>query len=260
MLKDVLIMLTLKKIGSLIICIIALLSCSQKVKPIPYLGNGEPWDKSIVVLGDWDGDPITPDTYLHWAPVNVGFDAVGEIASTDDHRLGRLYQWGAGDVEANKLAKSRYVNEPKPKYWYNELDIQNAYTGDRWNNNYGPCPKGWRLPTAKEFEALIIGKNGGCGWTTSGQYAGANTYSGAEFFGMNEDTTSGHGVFFPAVGYFSGNYGSIRDYQEIGAYWDSDSNQDALSSTLVVNPERCFISKVRHANGQSVRCVHDVAK
>lgn len=242
-------------------------SCNS-VKPIPYLNNGQEWDKSIVVLGDWDGDPETPNTYLHWAPVNAGFDATGEIASKDDHRLGRLYQWGAGDVETNKVAKERYYNEVRPKFWYTELDIESQYTGDRWNNGYGPCPKGWRLPSATEFECLTLGRTGGYGWTTSGQYAGFDSYVGSEFFGLNDDTTPGKGVFFPAAGMIHSKFGNAMAFEEQGMYWCAEAEAvdhgpignyaRAQSLAQIISKEDCSIMPARHSFGYSVRCVHDV--
>ena len=169
-----------------VVILVVAISCNS-VKPIPYLNNGQEWDQSIVVLGDWDGDPETPNTYLHWAPVNVGYDASGEIATRDDHRSGRLYQWGAEDDDTNKHAKMRYYNESKQKFWYTGMDVDVYYNGNKWKDNQGPCPTGWRLPTTQEMSCLMSGANGVNGWTTSGSYAGGISYVGAEFFGLNDD-------------------------------------------------------------------------
>lgn len=248
--------------------IMAIVTSCDAVKPIPYLNNGQEWDKSIVVLGDWDGDPETPNTYLHWAPVNAGYDATGEVASKDDHRFGRLYQWGAGDAETNKVAKDRYYNEIKPKFWYTEMDEEVHYTGERWKNGYGPCPQGWRLPTVTEFECLILGKHGGYGWTTSGRYAGFGSYQGSEFFGLNEERTPGTGVFLPAAGQIHSRYGNALLFNNTGAYWtDAAESIDngpignyarAQSSALIFEEDECGILPARHSFGFSVRCVHDV--
>ena len=249
------------------LCIIAAYSCNS-VKPIPYLNNGQDWDKSIVVLGDWDGNPETPNTYLHWAPVNAGYDATGEFSSKDDHRLGRLYQWGSGDAETNKVAKDRYYNEAKPKFWYTEIDLESAFTDERWNNGYGPCPKGWRLPTVTELECLTLGKNGGYGWTTTGHYAGFDSYVGAEFFGLNENTTPGTGVFLPAAGMIHSKFGNALSFNRNGMYWSSESEAvdngpvgnyaRAQSQALTFSEEDCRVLPARHSFGYSVRCVHDV--
>ena len=249
------------------ICIITVTGCTQsKMKPIPYLNNGQKWDKSIMILGDWDDNPETPHTYLHWAPVNVGYDASGEVASRDDHRVGRLFQWGAGDEETNKLAKERYYNEPKPDFWYTQMEnMEGFYTGELWNNAKGPCPKGWRLPNATEFKVLMAGKHGAYGWTTSGNYAGMDSYKGIELFGMNEDMTPGTGVFFPAAGNING-LGSASAFGEMGEYWTSGAERVAnphgfdeigIASALIFNEESCYIKSVRHSFGHSVRCVHD---
>lgn len=260
-------MLDLKLFTAISIGIIGMASCTS-IKPIPYLNNGQKWDKSIVVLGDWDGDPETPYTYLHWAPVNAGYDAAGEVATKDDHRLGRLYQWGAGDMETNKVAKDRYYNDAKLKFWYTESSVEAQFTGDRWNNGYGPCPKGWRLPTKTELECLIFGRNGGYGWTTSGQYAGFASYSGAEFFGYNDNTTPGTGVFFPATGIIHRLYGNAMSFEIKGMYWSAEAEAidngpigwyvRAQSPALCISEDECCITSDGHANGYSIRCVHDI--
>ena len=242
---------------------------SNSVKPIPYLNNDQKWDNSIVVLGDWDGDPETPYTYLHWAPVNVGFDASGEIATRDDHRSGRLYQWGAEDDDTNVLAKMRYYNESKQQFWYTGMELEVYYHGNKWKDNQGPCPKGWRLPTTQEMSCLFSRKNGTNGWTSSGNYAGGNSYAGAEFFGLNDDLTPGKGVFFPATGYIDGKYGSASRYGEIGGYWTSDAVEinagpagnysRAQANVLKISPNDCSIQQSSHSYGYAVRCVHDDA-
>lgn len=257
----------------LMFCILVIAGCNQsKIKPIPFLNNGQDWDKSVLVLGDWDDNPETPYTYLHWAPVNVGYDASGEIASKYDCRVGRLYQWGSGDAETNKLAKEKYYNEQKPKFWYTNLEVENRFTGKLWNNAHGPCPNGWRLPTATEFKKLIVGKQGRYGWSSSSHYAGTSLYKGAEFFGMNKDLTPGTGVFLPAAGYLRFDSGYAFDFGKVGAYWSSDAKIDVikrdnsgkariyrgLTSTLVFDEDSCDVQDKGHAWGYSVRCVHDV--
>lgn len=257
----------MKRVYLAIIFIIAASSCDT-VKPIPYLKNGKKWDKSIVVLGDWDGNPETPYTYLHWAPVNAGFDASGEIATRDDHRCGRLYQWGADDNETNKLAKMRYYDESKPKFWYSGIQMEVHYNGNRWRDGQGPCPKGWRLPTEQELSCLFMGRLGAYGWTESGQYAGKKAYAGAEYFGLNDDLTPGRGVFLPAAGYIQGSYGSAFDFGESGGYWSAEAERvnagpvgdgaRAQSPALIISKDECTIAQSRHASGYSVRCVHDI--
>lgn len=258
----------MKLITNLSLIVIVITGCNSAPRPIPYLNNGQKWDKSIVILGDWDGDIETPNTYLHWAPVNAGFDATGEVASKDDHRLGRLYQWGSGSNDANKVAKERYYNETKPKFWNTSISLEAHYTGDKWNNGRGPCPEGWRLPTSLELECLTRGKNGGNGWTTTGKYAGLDSYIGTEFFGLKEDTTPGTGVFFPAAGAISAVFGNAHSLNKEGLYWSAEAEAidhgpvgdyaRALSPALQISEEEYGIIPARHSYGLSVRCVHDV--
>lgn len=162
--------------------------------PIDYKVDDVILGQSIPVLGDWDNDPETENTYLHWAPVNCGYEAVGSIGiNKDDHRLGKVYQWGYGDLNvANGAAVGFYLDE-RPSV------IPTFYPSSNWNDGQGPCPHGWRMPTETEFRVLISGKNGNDGWVSSRTYGGESGYSGVEFFGGNDDMTEGTGVFFPVA-------------------------------------------------------------
>ena len=161
----------------------------------------------------------------------------------------------------------RYYNEPKPKFWYTGVEMEVHFNGNRWKDGQGPCPQGWRLPTAQELSCLFMGKLGGYGWTTSGHYAGGDSYVGAEYFGLNDDMTPGKGVFFPAAGQIQSAYGSAFNYGELGGYWSSDAvivnagpignNARAQALALIITQHECSITQFRHSFGYSVRCVHD---
>lgn len=185
-----------------------------------YIENGVNLGKGIAVIGDWNGDGN--ETTLYWAPVNCGYEEVGEVNTDSDHRLGKLYQWGAGDAnlyEGNAI--SLYYDSSTPSQWYDVSTI-NGTIADMWNNNQGPCPDGWRLPTSQEFKVLCAGKNGDYGWVAAGTYAAQiNAYSGVELFGANPDKVSGSGVFFPAAG--DRNHSNGRAYRRGsgGSYWSS---------------------------------------
>ena len=101
-----------------------------------------------------------------------------------------------------------------------------------------PCPPGWRLPTAEEFESLIAA---GSVWTT------VNGVNG-RLFG-----TAPHQLFLPAAGQFVDAYREIRDVNEKGLYWicrESEPPQSAPSliqgfpRMLRFNQESIAISEV----------------
>lgn len=218
--------------------------------PIDYKVDDVILGQSIPVLGDWDNDPETDNTYLHWAPVNCGYENVGTKGSRDDHRFGKMYQWGYGNA-SNTQAISFYSNE-RPSV------LSTPSSADTWNNGQGPCPHGWRMPTDSEFTMLISGKNGTYGWVTSGTCGEESGYKGAEFFGGNEDTTEGTGVFLPAAYYYK-QYGSNTNLDYI-CYWSST----ILTGTYPISYLRSSDASqpsVTHdsliPNAYPVRCVCD---
>ena len=162
---------------------------------------------------------------LYWAPVNCGYEESGAVNTEHDHRLGKLYQWGAGDsslyIDPHVEARVLYYDTATPSPWYNAKAFEAASKpGERWLSDRGPCPDGWRLPTLNEFKVLCASHPGTHGWVDSGTYAG-NTYTGAEFFGANADKTAGKGVFFPAAGYRRWQDGTATYFGSYGQYWSS---------------------------------------
>lgn len=232
-----------------------------------YIENGVNLGKGIAVLGDWNGDGN--ETTLYWAPVNCGYEEVGEVNADSDHRLGKLYQWGAGDSslpyiynDSPIVARELYYDTPTPSSWYDNNIVINCNTYDKWNNNQGPCPDGWRLPTRNEFKTLCAETNGSNGWTSAGSYAGQNDiYAGAEFFGANPDKSVGNGVFFPAGGLRYGSNGVSDDRGISGFYWSSTLREYQslyrYSYNLCFNTYNLFSNNQTHdrACALSVRCV-----
>lgn len=233
-----------------------------------YIEGGVNLGHSISILGDWDRDASTPNSMLYWAPVNCGYEEKGTVNSDSDHRLGKLYQWGAGDSSlpykyngSPVVAREMYYDSSTPSPWYDYNTIVGT-TSDKWKGNQGPCPEGWRLPTSQEFIVLCAGKNERGGLVSAGTYAGqANTYPGAEFFGANADKTPGTGVFFPAAGFRSANRGTAGDRGPDGYYWSSTDSSDSRAYCLYFHASNLFSnsSAPQHDNhracAQSVRCV-----
>lgn len=190
-----------------------------------YIEKGANLGKSVAVLGDWNADGT--QTILYWAPVNCGYEETGEVNTEHDHRLGKLYQWGAGDsglyIDPHVEARVLYYDTATPSPWYNAKVFEAASKpGERWLSDRGPCPDGWRLPTLNEFKVLCASHPGTHGWVEKGTYAGqVDTYHGAEFFGANADKTAGKGVFFPAAGYRRWQDGNSTYFGSYGQYWSS---------------------------------------
>ena len=251
----------------------------EKEDAVVYFENGVAIGKAIAVLGFWteededeedeEDEEARTQTILYWAPVNCGYEETGKVNTDKDHRLGKLYQWGAGDsnlpyyYEGTKVvARELYYDDPTPDPWYDGGVIIGT-TSDKWKNNQGPCPDGWRLPKSREF-AILCGENqqgGNDTWVSAGTYAGKiNTYAGAEFFGANADKTAGKGVFFPAAGDRLWNWGNPSNRSIDGHYWTSepDPSDPDWGIHMEFNSSRLdtWTLDIR-SNGYSVRCVSE---
>lgn len=258
------------QILTIIIVIITLCSC-EKIVQFPnhkednerydFVENGVNFGKGIAIIGDWDGDRTTPATTLYWAPVNCGYENTGDINTDSDHRLGKLYQWGTGDSSLLYLydgelvvARSMYYDTAIPSPWYGDYVIVGT-PSDKWNNNQGPCPEGWRLPTTHEFSVLCKNRT----WLSTGTYAcEANAYPGYEFFGEDEHKIPGTGVFFPASGYRRYHDGSAFRRGFDGLYWSSIPDPSYSRSAYYLNFSPSFLfsqSYGSRADCLSVRCV-----
>ena len=221
--------------------------------PIDYKVDDVVLGQSIPVIGDWDNDPVTENTYLHWAPVNCGYEAVGTIGSKNDHRLGKLYQWGYGDMGFSRDEARSFFSDESTTGTLTTF----SPSSNTWNEGQGPCPHGWRMPTEGELTVLITGKNGSYGWETAGSYGEESGYKGAEFFGGNAEMTVGAGVFLPATYYYH-SYESNTSLNKI-RYWSSSFDSEAnrpmhLYSGSSIAP---VVSSISHSNAYPVRCVCD---
>lgn len=226
-----------------------------------YIENGKDFGPGIAILGDWDKNPSTPDTELYWAPVNCGYEEVGAVATDTDHRLGKLYQWGAGDSKLYKVeARALYYDAETPSPWYD--DELAGSSSDKWLKGQGPCPDGWRLPTTNEFKVLVEGKNGEIGWVEDATYAGVGPYKGAEFFGANASKKAGTGVFFPAAGALSSLNGGHAGAVGMSVYyWTSTTHSVGTFAYALTVEKSGTYQELKPAGGYgrsfafSVRCV-----
>ena len=202
---------------------------------------------------------------LLWADYNLG--------ATAPEEGGDYYAWGETDYYyqdgnrfTNPTATWQFKDGKSSGYefssyiWAGSADqTVSKYCpsdqADRWGGSDSPDGKtvlepeddaaravlgeGWRMPTAKEFEALAWWCNHE--WTTQGGAYGMKVTS----------TVNGQSIFLPAVGYRSAN--SVWDNDEgmgyKGYYWISSINsKDALYASMAYlnneTSERCFLPKM----------------
>ncbi len=169
-----------------------------------------------------------------WAPVNCGYHA-------SDFKYGKHYQWGrkygqgySGYLyDYNSTVVSDYSDASSPAVQEGALSIIDANQADNsdvfytdwdfwmdgrlWNlstesdpseTEYDPCPDGWRIPTATEWDNLSANSPS---WevSTSGQ------------LGYNLTGTDGTKLFLPASGILRNTDGASIGRGFRGYYWSS---------------------------------------
>ena len=136
-------------------------------------------------------DPGVEIGGLIWATRNLGEPGTFVEKETDP---GMLYQWNSKtgwQAYPDSLEKPP-VSFPQGKVWNDKWDGNGAQS---WEEQNDPCPKGWRLPTRKEFKLLLenchpaIGGHNGYVWP---DYDISKKKIGYEFV-----TEQKHRLFFP---------------------------------------------------------------
>ena len=175
----------------------------------------------------WEGGP-------RFAEYNVG------AANNKAEDYGAYYSFGK-------------ITTDKDNYYNGNM----ALTGDDdtatklWGDN-------WRMPTKKEFEALINNENCTCTWIAN--YEGKDV-NGLLCTGKAGTAFAANSVFLPAAGYFDNrNGGDFYDQGTRGTYWSSTPvyNREDFAWVLNFHSENSESQKVfeyGRGTGYSVRAV-----
>ncbi len=228
-------------------------------------------DQAIVPLIDgFDLEPVTIDGLI-WAPVNAGYDA--------DHRYGLFYQWHrkygieylgietqsieviTGPIslsEGNLIEnKGKFIKKIISPYdWCSPQQLT-------WNmsNEFNPCPDGWRLPTAAEYQSLVTY---GSTWVYNA-LLGVDNMIG-RWIGPNHDnpdlrqTTA---LFFPPNGriMYTSSTGAPTNRGSQAFYHSSDlsgTTSTSLVKALYFTNSSINVGSLDRSAAGSVRCVKAV--
>ena len=146
-------------------------------------------------------DPLTADkgvviNGVKWATRNVA--TPGTFAATPED-AGMFYKWN------NKKAWAVIGNEVSD--WDDRIFYDNT-----WAKSNDPSPAGWHVPTDAEIRTLLLDDN-----KVSSEWTTQNGVIGRKF----TDKATGNSIFFPAVGYRSGDDGTLNLVNMQGNYWTS---------------------------------------
>ena len=177
-----------------------------------------------------------------WMDRNLGASQVAQSGS-DKASYGYLYQWGRSSdghqkrlsLTTKKLAKTAIAESDKfiesTKFPTDWLKSQNA---DLWQGATGinsPCPTGFRIPTALEFEEEIAT------WKTKNA-------SGAFLSPLK----------LPMTGYRSNSDGKVTDSGYNGDYWTSTTT-NSYSNGLYFDENSAATDAGGRGVGVAVRCI-----
>ena len=199
---------------------------------------------------------------LTWAAVNCGFEETA-------YPLGKMYQWGRKhglgyqsetekDATAPTLAPlwEGKNGEEEPSYFYRPAN--NSHFGYDWikagddafwnlgteeypvkNVDYDPCPDGWRIPTAFEFQSLIDYVK--WGWGVS-----------------NLIFEDGESLALSAGGRLNASDGLALDRGFDGYYWTVSTPVPGTSAYLHFSADGCSVNQQgSRAGGCLVRCIRE---
>lgn len=194
----------------------------------------------------------------YFAPVNVGATEIGN--NFEVKHVGYLFQWGRNVPfdwhNFNSVLSSGMTFEEAMSTevfigvgtGVNNVDWLTPHDSGLWSgqNAQGPCPIGWRMPTANEIRAI--------------RYAEFSYDESAEMYTFSGDN-DGEKLYMPVKGRI-GNTGNA--YTDYARYWVGEANSNGYQSYILTlykdgreNPLSLSATAAR-TFGVSVRCVLDI--
>ncbi|MDR1882373.1 MAG: FimB/Mfa2 family fimbrial subunit [Prevotella sp.] len=215
--------------------------------------------RPVPVSGNYSGEDPVKNEVRYWAPVNVGASNV--VYSTDVAGCGYYFQWGRsytqfiydstngandkveGPLSAEDAAAQAdkfIITSESPNDWLQGGDVAGRWQGD---NAQGPCPVGWRVPTATELDVLRI--------------KGVFDVDDNNCFRIPSDApgASNEYLYLPAAGVrvYGGSWYSQGTH---GYYWSSTVSGTNAMWLHFYNSAPTVAAESR-ARGGSVRCLQE---
>ncbi len=190
-------------------------------------------------------DVINPATGKIWMDRNLGATQVA-TSITDTNAYGDLYQWGRGSdghqcknsattttlSSSNQPGHGNFIVVSNSPIDWRSPQNNNLWQGVSGTNN--PCPSGYRLPTAAEFDTE---QNS---WSSSGATGGYLSNLKLTLAGSRGSAN-----------------GSLGSQGSIGYYWNSNVNNQF---SMILNFSNCCVDSygnLQRATGISIRCIKD---
>lgn len=183
-------------------------------------------------------------TGRRWMDRNLGASRVA-TSMDDEQAYGDLYQWGrrtdghekitSGTTttlsSTDKPSHSKFILAPSAPNDWRSPQNSNLWQGVGGVNN--PCPAGFRVPTANEWQEEIDS------WSSQDD-AGAFASP----------------LQLPLAGFRDSNVGALNGRGSISFYWSSTLD-GSVAKMLQFDSGSAFVGGFFRADGQSIRCIKD---
>jgi len=206
-----------------------------------------------ITVTEWDEPIPVPELEwveiggLKWAKYNV--DMPNSFAATP-YAAGMYYQWNRN--VSWYYSEGNVLHNSEGGGTWNTIETASS----EWETGNNPCPKGYRVPTKENFQALI---NKGF---VAGYYAAQGEGSGVfgRWFGTDDLTKAqsnpGLYIFLPAAGKIY-NTNGLRNGTNLEAYYYCNTLYNPTNADVLtfVYESPTWVSFYDRKDAMSVRCV-----
>ena len=190
---------------------------------------------------------VAPGDWKVFSCYNLGAASTSADPFTPGWEInGGYWQWGRLTEAAPGPtgSGSGQANDAFNGVW-NTTNADNGSWADGSKTANDPCPSGFRVPTAAQWDGVLANNtvtNAGTNWV-----AGATNYDTGKKFGDN--------LMLPAAGTRRSNDGALAGRGSFGYYWSSTESgtNKAWSLILIIDDANKF--NFNRTGGQSVRCI-----
>jgi len=204
---------------------------------------------NIVLTVDYKYKPIImPGNTKAWMRHNLGAKTNLDPDVPQQAIFGNYYQWGRIQPVANAFTSKEAI------VGWNTTNAPNNALRDDIKTANDPCPKGFRMPTKVNYDALIANT------TTSNIGTWSTTLFNFTNFGVAKVLASNDGskkLTFPAAGNRLSFNGELRTIVFFGNYWSSTYSGDIYAHYLQVKEASGGMNNLERTIAFSFRCIEE---